>query len=171
MVARRLPLVFDILRLAEQSISREHTNEESCRSVKGVVEECKRKAKELDEIFQEIRPNDGASHLERVTKRAKMTTKEFKVGNLMQGILEDVQLLAYGIKIADQTLIEQLSAAITEMAALASADPKSTLQETEIMNSYHFGSGTQHSAQGKFIAQGEARQYNSSGGTMNFGKD
>ena len=171
MVAGRLPLVLDILISAEQSITRGNINEESCRAVKGVVEECKRKANELDEIFQEIRPKNGASRLERVTKRAKTTSKGYELGKLMQGILEDVQLLASRIEIADKTLIEQLSAAITEMAALASSDPKPTLQETETMTSYHFGSGTQHNAQGRFIAQGEARQYNSSGGTINFGKD
>ena len=171
MVAGRLPFVLNILISAEQSITRGNINEESCRAVKGVAEECKRKAKELDEIFQEIRPKDGASRSERVIKRAKENSKGYKVGKLMRGILEDVQLLASRIEIADKTLIEQLSAAITEMAALASSDPKPTLQETETMTSYHFGSGTQHNAQGRFIAQGEARQYNSSGGTINFGKD
>ena len=89
----------------------------------------------------------------------------------MQGILEDVRLLACGIKIADKTRIEQLYAAITEMAALPSSDSKPTLREAGTMTSYHFGSGTQHNTQGEFIAQGEARQYNSSGGTMNIGKD
>ena len=130
------------------------------------------KAKKLDDIFQKICHKDDALRLERYYKAAKTIGKGNKVENLMQEILKDVQLLAYehGTKIADKTRIEQVSAAINEVAALPSSAPEQTLQETG-MTAFHSGSGTQYNAQGEHIAQGEARQYNSSGGTMNIGKD
>ena len=156
MVAGRLPIVLDILGSAQQFIDKGEINEESCRAVKGVVEECKRKAKKLDKLFQTTSPEDSASRL---------------VGNLMQGILEDVQFLAceHGMKMADKTQREQISDAITEVAAIPSSSSEQMLQETRI-TAYHSGSGTQYNAQGEHIAQGEARQYNSNGGTMNLGK-
>jgi hypothetical protein len=44
------------------------------------------------------------------------------------------------------------------------------LQETDF-TANNSGPGTQYNAQGEYIAQGNARQYNSAGGAMNFGKD
>ena len=172
MVAGRLPTVLDILNSTQQSIKKGNFDEESCRAIESVVEECKIKAKKLDEIFRKICPEDDASRLERYYKGAKTIVKGDKVKDLMQGILEDVQLLTceYGMKIADQTRIEQVSAATLEVAALPSSAPEQALQETG-MTTFHSGSGTQYNAQGEYIAQGEARQYNSSGGTMNIGKD
>ena len=164
MVAGRLPTVLDILDATEQSIQKGNFNEESCKAIKSVVEECRRKAKKLDEIFHKICPEDDASRLERYYKGATTVVKGDKVKHLMQGILEDVQLLTceYGINIPNQTPIEQVSAAIHEVAAL----PSSTG-----MTNFHSGSGTQYNAQGEYVAQGEARQCNSSGGTINISKD
>lgn len=172
MVARQLPIVLDILDLTQQSINKGKINVESCKSVKGVVEECKRKAEELDKIFREICPKGVASRLERYSKAVKTLGKGYKVDNLMQGILKDVQLLAceHGIKTADNSRIARVSAAIAEVEALPASDPEQTFQGTGT-TIFHSGSGTQYNAQGEFIAQGQARQYNSSGGTMNFGKD
>ena len=172
MVAGRLPIVLDILDSTKDYIDKGNINEESCRAVKGVVEECQRKAKKLDEIFQKICPEDDDMRLERYYKAVKTIGKGNKIENLMKGIMEDVQLLACerGIKIANKSRIEQVSAAITEVAALPSSVPEQAVQETGI-TILHSGSGTQYNAQGEYIAQGEARQYNSSGGTMNFGKD
>ena len=172
MVAGRLPIVLDILKSTQQYVEKGNFDQDSYRAIKGVVEGCKRKAQTLDEIFQKIHPEDDASRLERYYKGAKTIVKGDKVKRLMQGILEDVQLLTceYGISIADQTRIEQVSAAIEEVAALPSSAPKRTPQETRI-TTFHSGSGTQYNAHGEYITQGEARQYNSSGGTMIFGKE
>ena len=169
MVASRLPIVLDILNSTQQSIETRSINENSCKAIKSVAGGCKEKAKKLDEIFQQICPEDDALRLERYYKAVRTIGKGNKVENLMQGILGDVQLLTceYGIKTADQTRIEQVSAAIREVADLPSSAP---LQETGMTISQS-GFGTQYNAQGECIAQGEARQYNSSGGTMNFGKD
>ena len=135
-----------------------------------MVEECKKKAEELEKIFQDACPKDGASPLKQYHKAARTIGKGKKVKNLMQGILEDIQLLACErMKMADRIQQEQISDAITEMAALSSSVPEH-IQETKF-TTYQSGSGTQNNAQGENIAQGEARQYNSNGGTMNIGRD
>ena len=171
-VAGQLPIVLDILDLTQKSVNQGNINEESCKAVKGVVEECKRKVIELDKIFREICPKDVASRLERYSKAVKTLGRGHKVDNLMQGILRDIQLLACerGIMIADKPRIVQVSTAIAELEALPSSDPQQMLQGTE-NTTFHSSSGTQYNAHGEFIAQSPARQYNSSGGTMNFGKD
>lgn len=74
------------------------------------------------------------------------------------------------MKMADTTQQEQISDAVTEVAALSSFSPEHTIQQTRF-TAYQSGSGTQNNAQGENIAQGEARQYNSNGGTMNIGRD
>ena len=122
--------------------------------------------------IQKICPGDDALRLERYYKAAKTIGKGDKVENLMQGILKDLQLLAceHGIKTANESRMEQVAVAITEMAALPTSATEQSLQEAGI-TTFQSGSGTQYNAQGKYIVQGEARQFNSGGGTMNFGND
>ena len=143
-VSGRLPIVLDILDSTKDYIDKGNINEESCRAVKGVVKECQRKAKKLDEMFQKVCPEDDALRLETYYKAVKTIVKGNKVGNLMKGIMEDVQLLACerGIKIVNKSRTEQVSAAITEVAALPSFVPEQAVQETGI-GILQSGSGTQ----------------------------
>ena len=59
--------------------------------------------------------------------------------------------------------------AIAVSAVLPSV-PERVVQETGFTND-NYGSGTQYHAQGEYVAQGSARQYNSAGGAMYFGTD
>ena len=107
-----------------------------------------------------------------ISQGSESIDKGYKVKNLIQGILEDVQLLTreHGMKMADTTQQEQISDAVTEVGALSTFSPEHTTQQTRL-TAYQSGSGTQNNAQGENIAQEEARQYNSNGGTMNIGRD
>lgn len=79
----------------------------------------------------------------------------------MKGILEDVQLLAYrNDKIATKVQQEQIVKAIKEVSDVTPSVPEHEFQETGFTANYS-GSGTQNNPQGEYIAQGEARQYNS----------
>ena len=140
--------------------------------MKHVVEACEKKAKKLDELFHKALLADGASDLKRYYKAVKACGKGNKVENLMNGILEDVQLLAceHGTKTATEAQQEQITQAIAEVLALPPSVPEHVFQETGL-TANNSGPGTQNIAQGEYIAQGQARQYNSAGGTMNFGKD
>ena len=172
-VAGRLPIVRNILDSTQQYIKHEDINEDSCRGVENIVAACKEKAQKLDDLFHKVIPADGASDLKRYYTAVKACGRGDKVENLMKGMLEDVQLLACerGMKTATKAQEEQLVKAITGMSAVPTSVPEYVFQQTgSAYNSYGTGS-TQYNAQGECIAQGNARQYNTSGGPMYFGRD
>ena len=171
-VAGRLPIVENTLDSTKQYIEEGKVNYDSCKGVKLIVEACEEKAKKLEELFHKAIPADGASDLKRYYKAVKALGKERKVEKLMQGMLEDVQLLACerGMKTATKAQQEQIIKAITEVSAILPSVPEHEFQEAAFTNK-NYGWGTQYNAQGENIAQGSARQYMSGGGTMNFGKD
>jgi len=173
-VAGRLPIVRNILGSAKLHIDQGDVDEDSCRGVKQVVEACQKKAKRLDELFHKAIPADGTSDLKRYYKAVKAYGKGNEVENLMKGMLEDVQLLACqrGMKTATQAQQEEIAQAIREVSTIAPSMPEHEFQETGFTaNNSGPGTQTNYNAQGEYIAQGNARQYNSGGGPMNFGKD
>lgn len=171
-VAGRLPIIRNILGSAKQHIDKGDVNEDSCKGVKHIVEACEEKAKKLDKLFHKAIPADGASDLTRYYKAVKAYGKGNGVENLMKGMLEDVQLLAceHGMTTATKAQQEQIVQAITAVSAIPSSVPEHEFQETGF-TANNSGPGSQYNAQGEYIAQGNARQYNSAGGAMNFGKD
>jgi hypothetical protein len=171
-VAGRLPIVRNILGSTQQYIDEGDVDDDSCKGVKPIAEACEKKAKRLDELFHKAIPADGASDLKRYYKAVKACGKGNEVENLMKGMLEDVQFLACerGMKTATKAQQEQIIKAITEVSAVLPSVPDHVFQETGFTNT-NYGSGTQYNARGENIAQGSARQYNSAGGSMNFGKD
>lgn len=173
-VAGRLPIVRNILDSAKQCINKGDVDEDSCKGVKHVVESCENKAKKLDELFHKVVPANGASDLKRYYKAVKAYRKGNEVKDLMKGMLEDVQLLGceHGMKTATEAQQEQIAKAIIELFAIPPTVPKHIFQETGF-TANNSGSSTQSNfhAQGEYIALGEARQYNSGGGAMSFGKD
>ena len=171
-VAGRLPVVRSILGAAKQHVEKGDVDKDSCKGVKRVVEACEKKAKKLDELFHKANPADGVSDLKRYYKAVKAYGKGNEVENLMKGMLEDVQLLAceHGMKTATKAQQEQIAQAITDVSAIPSSVPEHLFQETGF-TANNSGPGTQYNAQGEYIAQGDARQYNSGGGQMSFGKD
>ena len=162
----------DILGSAKEHIEKRKVEESSYSGARDVVNLCQSKAEKLDELFQKICPADGASRLEKYYKAVKALGKGHKVEDLMEGVLKDVQLLACesGMKTADEKQEEEIIKAITEVSAISPSVPEHVFQEGGL-TAYHSGSGTQYNATGGYIAQGDARQYNSAGGPMNFGKE
>lgn len=173
-VAGRLPIVMNTLGLAKQCIDKGDVDEDSCKGVKDVIEACEIRARKLNKLFREIVPADGASGLKRYHKAVKAYGKGNEVENLMKGMLEDVQLLAceHGLKTATNVQQDQVSKAIEEISVIPSSVHDQTLQGTGFTaNNYGPGAQTNYNAQGEYVAQGQARQYNSMGGAMHFGKD
>jgi hypothetical protein len=171
-VDARLPIIQNILNSAQRHISEGLVNEDSCKGVKSVVSACEKKTQRLDEIFHKVIAVDGATDLKRYYKAVTAYGKGNEVEKLMQGILEDIQLLscAHGLKTATEAQQEELAKVITEISAVLPSVPEQEFKKSGIMANYS-GSGTQYIAHGEYIAQGEARQYNSGGGPMHFGKD
>lgn len=149
-----------------------NVDESSYKGVKHVVEDCEKKATKLHILFQKAIPKDGTSDLVRYYKAVKTYGKGNEVETLMKGMMVDVQLLACerGMKTATRAQLEQISMAITELSAIRPSVPEYVFQETAFTNT-NYGSGTQYNARRENIAQGNARQYNSAGGTMHFGTD
>lgn len=161
------------LGLAKQCIDEGDINEDSCNGVKKVIEACEIRAIKLNKLFREIVPADGASGLKRYHKAVKAYGKGNEVENLMKGMLEDVLLLAceHGLKTATNVQQDQVSRAIEETSVIPSSVHDQTLQGTGFTaKNYGPGAQTNYNAQGEYIAQGQARQYNSMG-AMHFGKD
>lgn len=154
------------------SIEKGNVDEKKCQEAKGVVEGCKRKASTLEELFQKVIPADGASHLQRYYTAVKTLGKGNEVESLMKGILEDLALLNSEriMKTPTKAQQEQIAKAISEIQDVSKSVPDDLFQETGVTVNYS-GSGTQYNAWGEYIAQGEARQFNAPGGTMNFGKE
>ena len=167
-VAGRLPIVENTLDSTKQNIEARNVNNESCKGVKHIVDACEEKAKKLEELFRKALPADGTSGLKRYYMAVKAWGKGSEVETLMKGMLEDVQLLACerGMKTATEAQQEQIIKAIAEVSAITPSIPEHEFQETGFTNY-----GTQYNARGEYVAQGNARQYNTGGGAMNFGKD
>lgn len=171
-VAGRLPIVTNILAVAKQHVDNGSLDEGSCQGVKEIIVACQKKAQKLDELFKKAIPEDGASDLKQYYKAVKACGKGNEVENLMKGMLEDIQLLAceHSMRTATEAQREQIVQAIMEMSSTPPSVPEYVFQETG-MTINNSGPGIQNIAQGEYIAQGSARQYNAPGGTMNFGKD
>ena len=170
-VAGRLPIVESILGSAKQNIEEKGVKNDSRKGVENTVKACKEKAEKLQELFNKVVPGEGASRMERYRMALKVPGKGHKVEKLMQGILEDVNLLMgeKSINSAGKAQQEQILKAIKEIAAVAPSVPEQEIQQTGFTNS-NYGSGTQYNAQGENVAQGNAQLYNSAGGSMSFGR-
>jgi N-terminal domain on NACHT_NTPase and P-loop NTPases len=171
-VATRLPIISDILGKTERYIKEARVSADAYEGVKQVIQACQDKATKLEVLFRKVIPGENASRRERYIAAVKTLGKGNVVEKLMKGVLQDLQLLVgeRSTGIATKEEIEQLARAIKDVSAIPPSIPESELQEHNFTANYS-GSGTQYNAQGEYIAQGNARQYNSGGAPMHFGKD
>ncbi|KAE8136587.1 hypothetical protein BDV38DRAFT_283799 [Aspergillus pseudotamarii] len=172
-VAGRLPIVKEILRVAEQHIRNEDVGRQSCQAMEPIVKACEAKAKKLDVLFQKVLPPDGASRAERYLKALRTLGKGNRVELLMKGMLEDVQLLASerGMKTVTTIELDQITNAIREVSALPPSIDEHLLSDPAFSN-INQGPGTQtnYQAQGdQYINPGAGKQYNAQ--TMSFGSN
>ena len=171
-VAARLPIISNILGKTERYIKEDRVSADAYEGVMQVIQACQDKATKLEVLFRKVIPGENASRRERYIAAIKTLGKGNVVEKLMKGMLEDVQLLVgeHSLRVATKDEAEQLAKAIQGVSAIPPSIPESELQEHNFTANYS-GSGTQNNAQGEYIAQGNARQYNSGGGPMHFGKD
>ncbi|KAI6809889.1 hypothetical protein KC340_g10199 [Hortaea werneckii] len=190
-VSQNIPLVLNILRdckIAQEQVEKDYSLtvdedlkrdiEEANKAVKPLIQACQDDAKQLQQIFQKIVPEDDASRVERYKKaaRAVLPGKKRKVEDLMKDILEKLQLLHTSRffksknERTNETRSKELDTAITQLSELSSSLPENEGQYN------HYGSG------GMFVHPGSGTQnnYNQSGGygnkqynagTLNIGRD
>ena len=167
----RLPIVQDILASAKRHIEVGYIDEDSCYGAKDVVEDCKMKAKKLEELFQKVIPADGASRAERYLSAVKTLGKGNRVEALMRGMLEDVQLLAinHGMTTVTDTQQKEVAEAIKELAALPPSIPEHATEGSGF-TAIHSGSGSINQAQGdQYNNPGSGQIYHAQ--SMTFGSN
>ena len=181
-VASQLPIISNILSThldkAERYIKDGRVSRDAYEGVKKDIYACKNVAKELDDMFRKVIPGDipgdipgeNASRMERYIAAVKTAGKGNTAEKLMKAMLEKLQLFAGKMRIGTKDEVEQITKAIKEVSDIPLSIPENELQEHSF-KAYYSGSGTQYNAQGEYIAQGNARQYNSGGAPMYFGKD
>lgn len=169
-VAQRLPLVRSIL--VKVNARAEHGQVDDV-AAKSILETCKRKVEKLDGIFQKVVPQGGGLRLERYYKAARTLGKGGKVEALMEGILDDLNLLSVqcGIETGDE--VEKLKEAMGAISALAPSVPDHIFDETSCTN-INSGSGTQNNINAlggeNHNNVGSGTQFTGSIGTLNWGK-
>jgi len=175
--SNKLPLIGDILEATKHNFEASNVARVE-KSVALVINDCKDKWKTLNELFEKILPEEGATRMERYYTAVKVLGKAGKVESLMKGMLEDVQLLT-AIKTMTMTQVEKVvrtvtaaqeekvAKAIVAVEAWQNSVPDSEFQEGTYTN-INYGTG-QYIAQGDAEQnnfQGEARQYHSGGGAL-----
>jgi N-terminal domain on NACHT_NTPase and P-loop NTPases len=143
-VAARLPLVIRILYSAEK---RTQTLDETAQeALEPILKSCKIKAENLKEIFQKVIRKDDDNWYDRYKKGLSTLRKGDKVECLMEGILKDIQVLAYETLkgTATDKDLEEIEEAIKQMNEM----PSSLQDETRGVNQNHQGSGNNNANTG-----------------------
>lgn len=131
-VAGRLPLVESILRSAEQQIQRGAENENDWVGVNEIIKACKMKAERLKDLFEKAIPVQDTHNFRRFYQAYGIYSKGNQVKELMQGILQDLQLLTCHRSMRAATQAEQAQIlqfqATAEVSAVGSSVPGATSQ-------------------------------------------
>lgn len=91
-VALRLPLILDTLRIAQEGLI-DNESDESLESLRSCLEICQQKSLELERTFRDLLLPAHASRVVRLYNALKATMKADKVRDLGKGISEDLQAL------------------------------------------------------------------------------
>ena len=143
----RLLLVLDILRKAKEDAGR--LDETALEELEPTILACREKAETLREIFKNVVRHDD-KWLNRYKEAVVMVSKGRKVEGLMEGIMEDIQVVICRkmIGMATEAQMNDIQAAIKEMH--------------EITSSIHEASGpvnqTHHSTGSQFAHTGSGPQ-------------
>lgn len=152
-VVGQIAIVRKILEKAKQHIDAQR-NEQQCMEIRSVIESCGKYAKTLKDIFEKVKPKDGAWKIEQYYKAVKAHGKETRVETLMVIILTNIQLLDSQLGLDQQ---QEIIDAIKDLNKVQPSVPDSEFQEPGFtMN--QFGSGTQHA---QYTAKGNV--YSSGG--------
>jgi N-terminal domain on NACHT_NTPase and P-loop NTPases len=129
-VDNRLPILRDILQTCYEHLEPIKTSlpADAAQDLMKIVDDCKRRAEKLDNIFQETIPGEDDRWYERYHRAAQQQGKESKVEDLMRAITENAQnLLNYSaVKLASPALHTKLREIAEETASLSSS-PSSTV--------------------------------------------
>ncbi|KAG8673801.1 hypothetical protein FPOAC1_007120 [Fusarium poae] len=136
-VGDRIALVRDILQNVERHIDGT-AGDGTYQALKAILENCKDKASQLENIFQAVAPSDKTPRLKRYALAVKSLGKGKRVEVLAKGMIEDTQLLV--LEHAAQAATEdQLAKLADAVEVLSEMEP--SLPEEESISQTHYGSG------------------------------
>ncbi|KAJ2975524.1 hypothetical protein NQ176_g5474 [Zarea fungicola] len=160
-VATKLPLVSQLLESAETYVKAE-ADDALTVTFTPVLKDCKEKATQLQQIFDNVIPAEGDSRIERYFKAARTIGKGGRVETLMKGILDNLQLLTTKFPgSASERGQNKLIEAIKEVEELEPSLPDGFENAPSFA---HYGSGAQN------VNTGLGSQYNNnSTGSQNNG--
>lgn len=124
--ALRLPLVRKTLQTVSEN-NDSIPDEEWCVAIKPIVQRCKDRATQLEEIFKDVVPQADASRMERYVLASRTWGKRDTVESLMKGILEDVQLLNSN----QVTELAAIRKAVDEVSAIPPSLPEGNPSRTD----------------------------------------
>lgn len=114
--ATKLPLISKLLEDAERYVKA--ADEATRAAFTPTLEDCKSQAIQLQELFNKVMPEVGKSRWNRYVKAARTIGKGDRVENLVEGILDDLQLLATRYpEVAFLRTKEQLANAVEEVTS------------------------------------------------------
>lgn len=175
-VGDRLPIVLKTLDSTQKSIENEYVDEDSCKEVRQVVEVCRKRATKLKTLFNQAIPAGSSSSRDLITQRYWKAVKTYGKGNevevLMKRMLEDIQILANerGMRMVTEIQHTTIVKTITEVSAIPPSVPEHVFQDTSF-TANNSGTGDQTNFHDKVQAKDSAKQFITTGGTTNFGKD
>lgn len=177
-VLKKVELVNGTLERVKSYISDNVYDQKSCLEMQSDVERCKKKAENLQTLFDKVTPSRSKPRLDRYREvvRDLGGVRENRVETLMAGLLDDVQSLVPKCTVrqngnvteaVEKEMMEELAAASKELSALSpslSEDPSGSSVN-------NWSTGTQNVNTGEGIQNnntGTGTQYN--GHTQTFGR-
>jgi hypothetical protein len=159
--ATKLPLISKLLEDAERYVSNA-ADESTKAAFTPALMDCKVQATQLQELFEKVMPEEGDSRWDRYVKAARTIGKGGRVETLMEGILDDLQLLATKFpEVTTPRGKDQLAKAIEEVSKMDPSLPEGFEQTPAYA---HYGSGAQNNNTG-----GGTQNNNNSTGNQNNG--
>lgn len=169
-VAARLPTVQDTLEIARETLEEEEkegkeglSRVNSHDALVKILESCYDKATMLNKTLHTIMPTKGASKARRCVKAIKMFPAAEKIESLMNGILNDVHVLAanHSVKSATRTQVNDL----TDMIRNTTVEKREPIYfgRRTTVTFYNTGRGSQfvHDGQGdQNVSMGTGVQFN-----------
>lgn len=158
--AAKLPLISKLLEDAETYVSKsaDKTIEAAFRPT---IENCKTQATQLQKLFEKVIP-EGDSRWDRYMKAARTIGKGCRVESLIQGILDDLQLMATKFpEVTTSRKKEKLAEAMEEVSKMEPSLP----DDFDQMPRYaYYGSGSQN-----INASNGTQNNNTGAGNQNIG--
>lgn len=133
----RLQLVFEILYAVEERAPT--LVETTQKALKPILESCKAKAADLNNIFRKVIRKDDDKWYDRYAKAFGTRGKKGRVEYLMKGILKDIKVIAYEklTGVATEAQMKEIEEAIKQMKEM----PPSLPDEPRGVIQTHSGSG------------------------------